>query len=434
MVSTISKSCNKYLATLAAVALMTGLSASGAAAATCAPAGSIVIGPTPACEDVFVVGPSTSGSTSTQTTLSPEMQTYVDAVTGNGSGQTTAQAAGQTWTYDATKNLNGLDLVNSTSVSTSTITQPIMSSVDTQLKAQLTSKQTELFTLADTYQAEYTEMQQLISSGCNYEYFSSCYTTADLNALTATYEANKANLQNQISSISQKVAQSSMTAFNGALNDMASTASGYLSDATSGVVSGITSSIDTSQLEGSLGDLQSQLTSLEAQQFLDYNNLKQQVANSAADLAAGKCAPAGSIVVGPTPACPTVADLAALVKSQDAAKALLQGQISTVQNQINSAIGNAQTAVVNLATNSATQMLNQAGLSQSAIQSSIDNLFCAKSGYISELGASACGNISPAAMLSGSFDINKLLNSLTSSALSSAQSSISSAVSGGFSF
>jgi hypothetical protein len=362
--------------------------------------------------------------------MSPEMQKYISAVTGNGSGQTTAQAAGQTWTYDTTKNLNGFDLVNGTSVSTSTVTQPIMSSVDSQLKAQLTSKQTELFTLADTYQAEYTEMQQLIYSGCNYEYSSTCYTTADLSALTATYEANKANLQNQISSISQKVAQSSMTAFNGALTGMASTASGYLSSATSGVVSGITSSVDTSQLESSLGGLQSQLSSLEAQQFLDYNNLKQQVANSAADLAAGKCAPAGSIVVGPTPACPTVADLAALVKSQEAAKAVLQGQISSVQNQINSAIGNAQTAVVNLATNSATQMLNQAGLSQSAIKSSIDNLFCEKSGYISELGASACGNISPSTMLSGSFDINNLLNNLTSSAFSSLKSNVSSAVSG----
>ncbi|HOO51850.1 MAG TPA: hypothetical protein PLK94_11235, partial [Alphaproteobacteria bacterium] len=68
-----SKSLNKYLATLAAVALMTGFAASDSQAADCAPAGSIVIGPTMPC-------PTT---TSTQISV-------------NGSGQTTTQASGST--------------------------------------------------------------------------------------------------------------------------------------------------------------------------------------------------------------------------------------------------------------------------------------------------------------------------------------------------
>ncbi|GEM_PF-6307673 len=192
-----------------------------------------------------------------------------------------------------------------------------------------------------------------------------------------------------------------------------------------------TSSQDNA-LQNELSGLQSQLSNLTSNQNAEYEALKQKVANSANDLAQGKCAPAGSIVIGPTPACPTTADLANLIKSQEAAKTALQSKISQVQNQLTSTAQNAVNNVVNTATNQITgQVQGAANTALTNATASLKGLFpgAASCGnfenvYIAELGASTCGKISESSL----GNLNDMLSKMFSAQLNSAIGSVTSSI------
>ncbi|MDD3021851.1 MAG: hypothetical protein PHX61_12865 [Alphaproteobacteria bacterium] len=197
-----------------------------------------------------------------------------------------------------------------------------------------------------------------------------------------------------------------------------------------------TSTVSSAAVQNELSGLQSQLSNLTSNQNAEYQALKTKVANSAADLAAGLCAPAGSVVVGPTPACPTTADLANLVKSQEAAKTALQGKISQVQNQLTSTAQNAVNNVVNTATNQITgQIQGAANTALTNATASLKGLFpgAASCGnfenvYIAELGASTCGKISESSLGNLNDMLSKMFSAQLNSAVSSATSSVSSSI------
>ncbi|OIN85217.1 MAG: hypothetical protein AUJ12_10155 [Alphaproteobacteria bacterium CG1_02_46_17] len=178
--------------------------------------------------------------------------------------------------------------------------------------------------------------------------------------------------------------------------------------------------------------MQSQLSNLTSNQNAEYQALKTKVANSAADLAAGKCAPAGTVVVGPTPSCPTTADLAKLVTSQEAAKSALQSKISEAQGKLT---GAAQTAVNNVVNTATGQVQSAANTALTTATASLKGLFpgAASCGnfenvYIAELGASTCGKISESSLGNLNDMLSKMFSAQLNSAVSSATSSVSSSI------
>ncbi|HPQ50410.1 MAG: hypothetical protein KDJ26_00590 [Alphaproteobacteria bacterium] len=127
-----------------------------------------------------------------------------------------------------------------------------------------------------------------------------------------------------------------------------------------------------------------------------YAALKEKIVGSKYGLASGKCTVDG--LSGSK--CPTVSDLAALVKSQEKAKVALQSQITTVQSKLSNytTLATAPTPIVNSAVNELKTAANKqlSNLKQAepkAANSLTGSVFCKKSSYISELGATACGRI-----------------------------------------
>ncbi len=203
---------------------------------------------------------------------------------------------------------------------------------------------------------------------------------------------------------------------------------------TAPVTSSSTTSTNTSTaaVQNELSSLQSQLSSLTSSQNAEYAALKAKVANSTADLAAGLCAPAGTVVVGPTPACPTTADLANLIKSQEAAKTALQSKISAVQGKLT---GAAQTAVNNVVNTATGQIQGAANTALTTATASLKGLLpgAASCGnfenvYIAELGASTCGKISESNLGNLNDMLAKMFSAQLNSAVSSATSSVSSSI------
>ena len=294
---------------------------------TCAPAGTIVAGPIPACP-------------TTQANTQPVQAVQTATTTGNVSQAEYNKVVEQNKAaYDALKaqvsNVPAMIAAKQCAPAGTIVAGPIPACpTNNDLLKLLNKNQAQEAALKAQLATTTVASQTPVTTGT--------VTEAQYNSVVAqnkaAYDALKAKIDNVPALIASKQCAPAGTIVAGpipACPTIADLEKLALKNQTQEAA--LKSQLVVPAVSSAVAALQTQYNDLVAKNKAAYDALKAQITNTPALIASKQCAPAGTIVAGPIPACPTDNDLLKLLSNNQAQETALKSQIAAVASTATSA-------------------------------------------------------------------------------------------------